>query len=43
LIEKYLTENGKDPITGEELSMDDVVELKSESFIIIIHFVLLQI
>ena len=29
LIEAYVAENGKDPVTGEELTLDDLVELKS--------------
>ena len=29
LIEAYIAENGKDPVTGEELTLDDLVELKS--------------
>ncbi|OJD15047.1 hypothetical protein AJ78_04670 [Emergomyces pasteurianus Ep9510] len=29
LIEAYVSENGKDPITGEDLTVDDLVELKS--------------
>jgi Prp19/Pso4-like len=29
LIEAYITENGSDPVTGEELSIDDLIELKS--------------
>ncbi|RPA85172.1 cell cycle control protein cwf8 [Ascobolus immersus RN42] len=29
LIEAYITENGKDPITGEELTLNDLLEVKS--------------
>ena len=29
LIEAYIAENGKDPVTGEELTLDELVELKS--------------
>ena len=29
LIEAYISENGKDPVTDEELSTDDLVDLKS--------------
>ncbi|KAK2767062.1 hypothetical protein FQN54_006380 [Arachnomyces sp. PD_36] len=29
LIEAYISENGKEPVTGEELTVDDLVELKS--------------
>ena len=29
LVEAYISENGKDPITNEELTVNDLVELKS--------------
>ena len=29
LIEAYISENGSDPVTGEELTVEDLVELKS--------------
>ncbi|KAK2801524.1 hypothetical protein FQN50_007740 [Emmonsiellopsis sp. PD_5] len=29
LIEAYIAENGKEPVTGEELTVDDLIELKS--------------
>ncbi|KAI1150739.1 WD40-repeat-containing domain protein [Nemania diffusa] len=29
LIEKYIEENGKDPISGEELTLDDLLPIKS--------------
>ena len=29
LVEAYVSENGKDPITNEELSLDDLIELKT--------------
>ncbi|KAI9484030.1 MAG: WD40-repeat-containing domain protein [Benjaminiella poitrasii] len=29
LIEKYITENGKDPINNEEITVDDLLEIKS--------------
>lgn len=30
LIEKYIVENGCDPISGSELKVDDLIEIKSE-------------
>lgn len=29
LIEKYLAENGVDPITGKELTVDQLIDIKS--------------
>ncbi|KIW03850.1 uncharacterized protein PV09_05149 [Verruconis gallopava] len=29
LIEAYIADNGKDPVTGEELSVEDLIELKN--------------
>ncbi|KAI1503291.1 cell cycle control protein [Biscogniauxia marginata] len=29
LIEKYIEENGKDPVTGEDLTLDDLLPIKS--------------
>lgn len=29
LIESYILENGKDPVTGEDLTLEDLVELKT--------------
>jgi pre-mRNA-processing factor 19 len=29
LIEAYIAENGKEPVTGEDMTVDDLVELKS--------------
>lgn len=29
LIEAYIAENGKEPITGEDLTVDDLIELKN--------------
>lgn len=28
LIEKYIAENGKDPVTGEEMTVDDIIDVK---------------
>ena len=33
LIESYISENGKDPVTGEDLTVDDLVELKSSQIV----------
>lgn len=30
VIEKYIIENGVDPISGKELRVDDLIEIKSE-------------
>ncbi|EDP52087.1 hypothetical protein KXX16_001026 [Aspergillus fumigatus] len=30
LIEAYIAENGKDPVNGEELSVDELIEVKSQ-------------
>ncbi|KAI9928113.1 hypothetical protein ASPWEDRAFT_39093 [Aspergillus wentii DTO 134E9] len=30
LIEAYISENGKDPVTGEELSIEDLIDVKSQ-------------
>lgn len=30
IIEKYLIENGVDPITGKELRVEDLIEIKSK-------------
>lgn len=30
LIEKYIQENGVDPITGKDMSVDDLIEVKSK-------------
>jgi hypothetical protein len=32
LIRKYIEENGKDPITGEELGEDDLLEIKASEY-----------
>ena len=33
MIEAYITENGKDPATGEDLTADDLIELKSSRIV----------
>lgn len=30
IIEKYIQENGVDPISGKELSADELIEIKSK-------------
>lgn len=32
LVEKYIEENGTDPVNGEELKIDQLIEIKSEFF-----------
>lgn len=34
LIEKYVTENGVDPITGKELTIDQLIDIKSMLFVL---------
>jgi hypothetical protein len=33
LIRKYIQENGKDPISGEELTEEDIIEVKASEWI----------
>ena len=33
LIEAYITENGKDPVTGEDLATEDLIDLKSSRIV----------
>lgn len=33
LIEAYIAENGKDPVTGEELETDDLIDLRSSRIV----------
>lgn len=33
LIHKYINENGKDPVTGDTLELDDLIEIKSSKYI----------
>lgn len=30
LVEKYIQENGIDPISGKEISVDELIEIKSK-------------
>ena len=39
LIEKYIAENGSDPMNGDKLSIDMLVEVKSKYFIFILEVV----
>lgn len=32
LIHKYIHDNGKDPVTGDTLELDDLIEIKSGKF-----------
>ena len=32
LIHKYIEENGKDPVTGDTLELDDLIEIKSSEY-----------
>lgn len=31
IVEKYITENGCDPITGAEIKIEQLIEIKSKS------------
>lgn len=33
LIKEYISRNGKDPVTDEELSEDDLVEVKASKYL----------
>lgn len=32
LIQKYINDNGKDPVTGDTLDLDDLIEIKSSEY-----------
>lgn len=32
LIQKYIDENGKDPVTGDSLELDDLIEIKASKY-----------
>lgn len=32
LIHKYINDNGKDPVTGDTLELDDLIELRSSKY-----------
>lgn len=32
LIQKYINDNGKDPVTGDTLELDDLIEIKSSKY-----------
>lgn len=32
LIVKYIEDNGKDPVNGEELSVEDLLDIKTSTF-----------
>lgn len=34
LIEKYIADNGVDPINGKEITVDQLIEIKSKKFFI---------
>lgn len=38
IVEKYIQENGVDPISGKELSINDLIEIRSK-FITILSYV----
>lgn len=38
IIEKYITENGVDPISGKELTIEELIDIKSKIFFFRSHF-----
>lgn len=32
LIQKYINDNGKDPVTGDTLELDDLIEIRSSKY-----------
>ena len=32
LIHKYINDNGKDPVTGDTLELEDLIEIKASKF-----------
>lgn len=38
IVEKYILENGCDPITGKELKVEDLLEIKSELLLLSVFY-----